>query len=151
MTNTWIHTDHKLTDIEQFINAFMSCGARTDTEKEALERTFTQGYCWHFAHLLQTTFKRGSVVLAAPFSHVCFKDTDGKIYDIDGKYYGEAYYFIPEDMAEEIIPNCMADFKHIPGNLHSMNKDECIYLMQEYCRHTGQEYDKKVEDYLIPL
>ena len=137
-----------MTDIEKFIKNFLSCGAHTPQEKGALIDTFTKGYCWHFAHLLRDTFNRGTVVLAAPFGHACFQDIDGKVYDITGEYDGEAYYFIPEEFAEKIAPGCMEDFKHVPGNLHSASREECISIMREYCKSLELPYDEKAEKYL---
>ena len=57
----------------------------------------------HFAHMLKTVFERGEVCWAAPFSHFCFVDSDGKAYDGGGRYKGETLYMIPERYCDKFI------------------------------------------------
>lgn len=141
----WItHNDGTpLTDVEEFINNFMKTDAC-----EAFRSKFRSGYCWHFAHMLKDTFSRGTVVWAAPFGHICFADNDGTIYDIEGKYVGEAYYFVPEELAEIIRPGIMKDFKHIPHEYFNACKKDLILIMKAYCLTAGIKYDDSVEAYL---
>ena len=141
----WIHHNDgtPLTDVEEFINNFMKTSAC-----EAFRNRFRNGYCWHFAHMLMNTFNRGITVWAAPFGHICFEDSDGTIYDIEGRYVGEAYYFIPEEFAELIRPGIMKDFKHIPHEYFNANKDDLIRVMKAYCLASNIKYDDSVDKYL---
>ena len=107
-----------------------------------------EGYCWHFAHMLQDTFNRGAVVWAAPFGHICWQDNDGKVYDIEGEYTGEAFYMIPEKFTEMIVSENMLDFKHIPDKIHNTDRNEIIKIIKAYCKETGKNYYSKIEDYL---
>jgi hypothetical protein len=113
---------------------------------EPLRGLFRAGYCWHFSHMLQNTFGRGTVCLAAPFSHFVWKDEDGQVYDCEGVYYGEAFYFIPETYIPEAY---VQGFKHIPGDDGTyVSKDDLIQLMKDFCKRTGAEYNQRVEHYL---
>lgn len=149
MKEKWINrTDRPLTEVEEFINQFMSHSTHTDESKEMLRMLFRAGYCYHFAHILLAVFDRGQVVWAAPFGHICWQDEDGKIYDVEGEYEGEAYYFIPEDFTEKKFPGNMLDFKHIPHKYFNATKAQLINLMKSYCMETGQIYDETVEHFL---
>ena len=142
----WINkTDQPLSEVEKFINNFMD---RPEAEQKILRKQFMEGYCWHFAHMLQDTFDRGTVVWAAPFGHICWQDNDGKVYDIEGEYTGEAFYMIPEKFTEMIVPGNMFDFKHIPDKIHNTDRNEMIKIIKAYCKETGKSYYSKIEDYL---
>ena len=52
-------------------------------EYEEFRKLFTQGYCWHFAKMLQATFGRGTVCVAFHIAHMVWVDTDGTAYDIE--------------------------------------------------------------------
>ncbi len=109
---------------------------------------FTGGYCWHFAHMLKTTFgEKGDVCLAAPFGHMVYKSEEGRYYDAEGEYIGEALYFIPEEFLSN---DYIADFRHLPGEKYNPpDKERCISLMKAYCYATGRPYDSKAEEYPI--
>ena len=128
----WINkSDHPLSEVEKFINNFMD---RPETEQKILRKQFMEGYCWHFAHMLQDTFNRGAVVWAAPFGHICWQDNDGKVYDIEGEYTGEAFYMIPEKFAEMIVPGNMLDFKHIPDKFYGTTRKNALKLSRHIVR-----------------
>ena len=114
---------------------------------DIITNRFRAGYCWHFAHLLRDTFRRGQVCLAAPFSHFVWIDDDGRKWDIEGEYaYSEAYYYIPE---EEIPEEELITFRHIPGETsEGIRKEGAIALMRRHCLTHGLSYDKSVEDFL---
>ena len=123
----WINkTNQPLSEVEKFINDFMD---RPEAEQKILRKQFMEGYCWHFAHMLQDTFNRGTVVWAAPFGHICWQDNDGKVYDIEGEYTGEAFYMIPD-------------------KIHNTDRNEIIKIIKAYCKETGKNYYSKIEDYL---
>lgn len=145
----WItRTDRPLTEVEKFINNFMTAYGTNEIKLEVLRATFRSGYCWHFAHMLKDTFNRGIIVWAAPFGHICWQDIDGKNYDVEGEYEGEAFYFIPETFTEVICPGSMFDFKHIPDKSFNITKQDLIKIMKSYCDTTNMPYDKRVETYL---
>lgn len=48
--------------------------------------TFTNGFCYFFALMLQDEFKRGKLVEVVDHGHVVWKDNDGTLYDINGIY-----------------------------------------------------------------
>ena len=49
----WINkTDQPLSEVEKFINDFMD---RPEAEQKILRKQFMEGYCWHFAYMLQDT------------------------------------------------------------------------------------------------
>lgn len=146
----WIHReDRELTEVENFINKFMLNIAKTAEELEILRRQFRSGYCWYFAHMLKDAFNRGTVVLAAPFGHICWQDENKMVYDIEGEYTGEASYFIPEEFAEKVFPGSMLDFKHIKDDYLPLSKSQCISLMKIYCAAESIKYSKLAEKYLI--
>ena len=93
-------------EVYEFIRKFRTRWAGdVDNFEEVLLTNFIGGYCLMFARILKMTFRRGSVVLAYPFSHCVWKDSDGILWDIRGRYrnpegcYPEAY--IPIDCVPE--------------------------------------------------
>lgn len=51
---------------------------------ETLRDTFMSGYCYFFARMLQSAFRRGKVCHKWPSSHMVWLDRDGIAYDADG-------------------------------------------------------------------
>lgn len=141
--NQWISEPRN--DVEMFINEFMECSAITEDEQEVIRSLFRAGYCYYFAHLLENAFNRGTVVWAAPFGHICWQDVDGKVYDIEGEYDGEAYYMIPEKFMEDKYPGIMLDFKHLPNLSYGANVQTLISIMKDFCKEQNIWYDTNVE------
>lgn len=123
-------------DVNDFIQDF-------NTTEDILN-AFTGGYCWHFAKLLQATFNRGSVVWLAPFSHIGFMDTDGRVYDIYGEYEGEAFYYIPEEYCGNLLDN----FRHIDKEVSYTSKEKILSVIKNYCLLSNVDYEEDVERYL---
>jgi hypothetical protein len=92
--------------------------------------------------MLKDTFQRGTVVWLAPFGHIGFQDVDGTVYDICGKYDGEAFYEIPEAYLGCLVD----DFRHA-GAGHNATKEELIEVCRKFCMDTGTRYDAAVEAY----
>lgn len=110
-------------------------------EYEEFRKLFTQGYCWHFAKMLQATFGRGTVCVAFPIAHMVWVDTDGTAYDIDGIDITKCYYYIPE----EYLGNELNNFKHIPDKwVIPASKGELIEIAKKYCDDNGIEIDKQL-------
>lgn len=110
-----------------FIIHFVTCAAKTEEEYEIIRSTFRAGYCWHFAHLLKTTFSRGEVCWAAPFGHFVWIDNNIP-YDIEGIYFGEQLYFIPESY----LGDTLKDFLHVPGMDNNTTVDEIMNIIHQY-------------------
>lgn len=100
----------------KFIARFIATDVRTDRDcvkqTYSLQRVFTNGYCWHFAHLLQNTFGgEGDVVhVSGPnkYSHFVwiYKDIP---YDITG------FVDIPDGYGrthEKFMGDELKKFKH---------------------------------------
>ena len=126
--------DTVLKFIEQFKNHL-----HNDTAYENIERLFRAGYCWHFAHLLQNVFGNGTVCNAYPFSHVVWVDRSCIPYDIEGVYYGEALYLIPEPFFNDNLK----EFRHLPNYDYAISKEELQAVGKRYCRHMGYEFNAK--------
>lgn len=95
---------------------------------ETLRSQFRAGYCWHFAHMLKTTFGRGEVCWAAPFGHFVWMDNEEIPYDVEGFYDGEADEFIPE----EFLGDALKDFKHVPGEVVVVTKEQMQEIKDRY-------------------
>ena len=137
----------------EFINKFAGYDKEPEYNWEVIRKKFRAGYCYYFAHMLDLAFKgRGSVCLAAPFGHFVWIDSDKKIYDIEGEYKGEAYYFIPETFIKLLndmnMIHCPLDMFLHNGSMDFMSEKDCIDLMKLYCNFYKIEYDHKVEKYL---
>lgn len=111
----------------RFIKNFNTYMVDTEKEYEVIRRIFRTGYCWHFAHLLKTTFGRGEVCWAAPFGHFIWLDNEIP-YDIEGVYYGESLYFIPESY----LGDTLRDFLHIPDIAHNTTAEEIMGIIHRY-------------------
>lgn len=115
-----------------FITGMMSHAAGTEEEYEVLRRTFMDGYCWQFAHLLMDVFGRGEVCWAAPFSHFVWVDENGVAYDAEGINQGEQAHNIPESYLGEYAEG----FRHIPDRaVPAITQDKIIDIIRDY------EYD----------
>lgn len=144
----WLRKEEdEINDVEQFIENFVTHLGDDVNQMESVRALFHAGYCWHFAHMLQCTFNRGSVVWAAPFGHICFKDINGIIYDIEGRRDvkgDETYYYIPESYLKDAIN----DFKHV-GTPHGTTAKELIEICKSYCLDTGVTYESSIEKFFI--
>ena len=100
-------------------------------DSEDRRELFMCGYCWHFAHMLQTTFDRGEVCLCYPFGHFVWIDEDEIPYDAEGIRVGhEETYYIPE----KYLKNAIDDFKHIPNISHNTTKKEIEEILNNYLK-----------------
>lgn len=133
------------TQVEKFIEEMYQHFSTDDNMQELYRKHFRSGYCWHFAHMLKDTFARGEVCWAAPFGHFVFVDSDGTPYDVEGKYEGEAFYFIPESYMFVYMLN---DFKRVPDMTADVTRDAIIGVIQNYCKMTNKEYDARLEKYI---
>lgn len=118
-------------EVISFINQFY---ARFHGDPEHLRSLFRSGYCWHFAHMLCSTFMRGTVCWTAPFGHFVWCDIDGIPYDIEGVHIGETAYYIPESF----IGPGLYDFLHIPGKDFNASKEQVMSVIEDYVRITGE-------------
>lgn len=113
----------------QFITDMVCHAAATEEEYEIIRSTFCAGYCYHFAHMLKHTFKRGEVCWAAPFGHFVWVDDNGIPYDVEGMNDGEQIYNIPESYLGDMIK----DFTHIPGEkIPKTTEEDIIAIIRKY-------------------
>lgn len=112
----------------RFITNLMICAAKTEDEYEIIRSTFRAGYCWHFAHILKTTFGRGKVCWAAPFGHFVWIDENGVAYDAEGVNFGDQDYNIPESY----LGDSLNDFRHIPGQDYNASASEVEAIIRKY-------------------
>lgn len=112
--------------IIEFIHDFLT--HQGSDKAEILRSQFRAGYCYYFAHILKTAFKRGSVCWAAPFGHFVWKDEDGISYDVEGLYTGEYKKLIPE----YYLGSAVQDFLHIQHLIHNTSQEEIQHIINKY-------------------
>lgn len=116
------------TQVLQFIaDMKFRCG---NENASIIEKLFSAGYCWYFAHILKLAFERGQVCYAYYENHFVWLDgiseVDDVAYDIHGvnKCWG---HLIPE----ELLGNGIWDFKHVANMQSGMEDQEIISLLIE--------------------
>jgi len=112
----------------QFIYNFAWHKASTETEHEQIRCLFMDGYCYYFATMLKTAFKRGEICWCAPYGHFVWLDTNGVPYDIEGVSTAEAKYYIPETYIEDGL----ADFMQVPGVTFNASKEYINVAIKQY-------------------
>lgn len=131
--------EHQLKDggnnqVLQFIyDILLHNGQQTS---ECTRNLFRNGYCYYFAHMLQTAFQRGTVCWAAPFGHFVWLDTSGVPYDIEGIYKGEAIELIPESYLGEAIN----DFRHIQNISYNATTKDIDAIIERYQKDKPSKY-----------
>lgn len=102
------------------------------TISDTLIRQFTQGYCWHFAHLLKRTFQRGDVQLCLPgWQHFVWTDEDGTSYDIHGVF-DAIELGISDAFLEEHYTGYLEIFKHRGGKEVTVTEDLLSEIRNAY-------------------
>jgi hypothetical protein len=128
--------------ILQFIADFIYTHSMTYSHAELIRRQFHAGYCYQFAHMLQSTFKCGTVCVCGNIGHFVWCNVDEKYlyfnqsniiaYDIDGVNETECEFYIPESFLSEKLIN---DFTHIPGRPSVSTKDDIEQMIAEFRKH----------------
>lgn len=120
---------HPKADVEvlRFIYDFSLKQGYGEAE-EVLYQQFASGYCYYFAHMLQTAFNRGEVCWAAPYGHIVWVDENGIPYDISGVNESETNDYIPEYMMGDTI----LDFKHIASKAHNTSDQEISKIQLDW-------------------
>lgn len=137
MNNKFITEQIKLgadKQVIKFIDKLLYHNGKDYYDVESIIHLFKEGYCYYFAHMLQTAFHRGTVCWAAPNGHFIWCDTDNTPYDIEGLYFGEAKEFIPEQYLGDMI----YDFLHIPGVEHNTTDTEIKACIERYRKDKQQ-------------
>ncbi len=114
------------TQVLQFIYKFLMHGGEENAE--VIRNQFRNGYCYYFAHMLQTAFNRGTVCIAAPIGHFVWMDENQVPYDIEGVNESDCDCYIPESFLGDMVK----DFLHVPGVEHGSTKEEINHLIQRY-------------------
>ena len=106
-----------------------------------IRKTFMSGYCYYFALIMKEAMQRGTICWACPFSHVVWKDEDGKAYDIDGEYVSDAV----------LIPIDDKNRKYFRGLLHNENPEYSISKedMKRILYDDSYEISKKDRDWIM--
>lgn len=130
-----IQSEH-VGEVIAFINNFYNNVGDDADAKEVLRTQFRSGYCYYFAVMLKTAFRRGDVCWCAPFGHLCWRDIDGIPYDCEGIYTGEAEYLIPE----EFLGDAIKDFLH-NGEIFNATKEDLINIINDYISSGGEPWD----------
>lgn len=90
-----------------------------------IEKLFSEGYCYYFAHMLQLAFGRGVVCYVFCENHFVWLDGVSELtdtaYDICGVN-KRWEHLIPEDKLGDIV----LDFKHIKGVQSPFEENECM-------------------------
>jgi hypothetical protein len=102
----------------EFIARFINHKLDTSNDYNVIMNTFSDGYCWYFAHMLSLAFDEGEVCWCAPYSHFVWIK-DGIAYDIDGVSIANPKYYIPEKYIKEGLD----DFKHVPGKVFNASEE----------------------------
>jgi len=87
------------TDVNEFAYHMNYPKDAGDEVAESLYKVFYRNYSWHYAHILQDTFQRGSVCLAYPKNHWVWMDVNGVCVDALGTFHmstNPVLMFIPE-------------------------------------------------------
>lgn len=128
----WLHTEQERepkadSQVLDFIYRFRTSQIKSIPDSERiLKNQFLNGYCYYFAAMLKTAFKRGEICWAAPSNHIVWMDENGVPYDIGGVTVEKAEDWIPEYM----LGNTLRDFLHIPGDLQETT-DQDIKTVRE--------------------
>lgn len=126
-----------MNDVLEFIEDFKAHAA--PYAPDAIEKIFTSGYCYYFAVILQTAFKRGEIMLAAPYGHIVWRDEDKTCYDISGVYSEHLF-----EISINALGDGLEDFLHVPGKTKFNNIDDVIRLITQYAP-TKELRDKALE------
>lgn len=126
-----------MNEVEKFILKF-----RGDTEDHISDdkrdevvnftvNKYTNRYCYYFAKILQGAFQRGDVVILAPYSHLVWRDVDGKLYDINGEVSERDYEEFECQIEEEYLGDHLRNFLHRDGYTFNTTKEDIKQLIQE--------------------
>lgn len=126
----WEESSHKYS-IDEFIQRFKTCNGFVDVnscDTDYITQLFTNGFCYHFAHILKWMFPDGEIYLEFPRSHIIFRYKN-RFYDIHGDCNAENY--ICDDGERHLVNNDLnvaIPLEHIPKHIitsfkHSMSSD----------------------------
>lgn len=116
--------------LEEEILAFIHNFKISSGNVLAAKALFGQGYCWHFVHLLKTTFDGdGDVCWCAPDNHFVwvYEDT---AYDINGISTFECDHYIPE----EYLCGMECAFKHRAIDFNIVDSEEKAEIIERYLK-----------------
>lgn len=118
-------------DIEKFIERFRGddLDLPEDEKDKIVQYTvnkYTNGYCYFFAKMLQAAFQRGDVIILAPHSHLVWRDTDGKLYDINGEVSERDYEDFECQIEEEYLEDALKDFLCRENYYNNTTWDEIV-------------------------
>lgn len=126
-----------MNEVEKFIAMF-----RGDTEPRISDKIrdkvidltinkYVNGYCYYFAKILQAAFQRGDVVILAPYGHFMWRDCDGEMYDIRGKYDGSHHTDYEVEIEEKYLGDHLKNFLWREGYVCDTTKEDIDQLIEE--------------------
>ena len=122
--------------IQEFLFNLYSDDLPNDTGQTILKQQFTNGYCWHFANILQTTFNRGTINIIMPeANHIIWTDIDDISYDITGVVKIDSI-LVPTNFLQKCYPQFLNNFKH---NTKLKNCQMTPKLIQQIIHHYQKE------------
>lgn len=98
-------------------------------ECDVIHHTFTQGYCYYFARMLEDAFPGGKLVWAFPFRHIVYV-YDDVCYDIKGVY-NVPDKLLPLEELEDILESCM----------HRGHDNDLVHEMFDFYSIRGFNYE----------
>lgn len=109
-------------------------GANVD-KIEAIRQLFENGYCYHFAKMLEDAFPGGKICVCYPFGHIVY--IYNKIaYDISGVSDAEYEELIPiEELGEAVN-----DFKHVEGKEYNLSYEEREKIKNNWLENNQRIY-----------
>ena len=126
-------SDDVLRFIQGFLFTLYSDELPVDTGKTVLQQQFTNGYCWHFANILKSTFQRGTINVMFPdANHIVWTDNDGLSYDINGVV-NNTLILVPTNFLENSFPEFLNNFRHAISFKHcKITKELITTIIEKY-------------------
>ena len=111
--------DKKVMDF--IVNFATLFGMLHPDETKAIDKVFSNGYCYYFAHILKEAFGCGEIYMTANDAHIVwmYKNIAYDIHGVFNKYPRSANngnFYHGELIPIAMLPNYMDSFKHVvPG------------------------------------
>lgn len=130
MSKAGIHADRQ---VLSFIAGILTATGDKEDDVDRILTMFRQfGYCYYFASILKTAFRRGRVCWAEPYGRfVWIDDKSGTPYDIGGVCTDKCDLVMPDTGFGDMLDN----FLRIPGVGHEMTNEEIHECVRNYMRH----------------
>lgn len=88
--------DNHHEEVLGFIDEIIKQAELRNNPKIDLNALFADDYCFHFANVLKSVFKRGELYICSPCGDVVWRDEDNRYYNFNGEYKNKEVTFIPD-------------------------------------------------------